>query len=1415
MKRLHHHKSQKGFTVIEVSIALVVLSTTIAGTVGLQNYTLQKVRQNNERAFAIQKSMQMYNELRAMVDGNREDNFENLSNFSDGSKYNTTLTVEKNVQPGDPLSSNPAHGDGWKFVRQVQVLPVPHDTFAKQVKVAVWYANADGEPKHTKPLSVISGVLKTNIPVSPPSQEFNIYGLAIANTLPHYQIFDELIPSFQGIVDSLEFRNPGLRLNRDLITVAAYGRDPFYLPFYNDQTNTRDVHTPWVYHYPGKVRVSNPGDFPGDPNRTDYLYEYLGGRVWGETAGTQNHLSNLAGGGPYRPFAMADQFNHALRFPEHRAMEKRVQQWARASINPATATLEQMKLRNSLLQPTLYSFLEDLNTSDRYRNSILVSMHGNSLPLPPLRNYSDPARLPLDQHGSTNAEKFRYEGMRLISHPEKLEYANNEAMQWRVYAYNNRPSGCDSPYSRNYANDGIAITNPCSTASTNAVTTDMMNYAVDVATLFIPTDGGGPLATDPKGGYLENPDIDDVTTIKNNLSLTKIVGSRNRQYEQMTSAEVTNRPYMQLTAKDIKLNSDTWAEARTQGLQQVGTDAGISAASADSITVDMGATGTTIQNAYRDLINQRLVIGIEESDTTKIGYEHEDVLRVKEITFSGSQVTITFFASPNLSSTTGLRVARRKDYEIFTSSDRPSAFSEHGYTRQGVIVRLLDTPIFHHLHDNIQTGSTLYANARRHRTGTTPANKTGLDSTARLYHHEYIPAPVSGTHFNRNLTEAHNTNAKNTARWLVSLSPTSSLNNQLVTMETRFGTELADGIAADGSVYAFDSTTDLRFNPYNVSRTYVYRGDRKAPFLETIQFTGDPRYMPYADVKANGNHNKYYTENTANSAALGTGYSDFGERTLFSGSTYINGSKTTLPYTDGIMKSHAIFGSLTARPAFFVTLGGEICGWQKFKMEYDLKAQNYHDTSNTNLINNRNGGAGNACDLPESNPQNASARLPMAIRNASGQTKQTGNWVARLDQGELFPDELYTFWLNNGNLPNLQYSESDRRTTNLNLRGAAWSGSNVYNVALNSLKENGSAQNKFFRALYPDTPFRLKFRGTGLAGGGDPGFWNGSSETPTQPNRTISITVQDGQAIVLTGGDGEAGRYLSDAFNLVMPKTFSARHTFRLTSGNIDNADFSAADTRARRNTYRFLNTTGPNKGQTDPNRSAHNTYYLHTDSTDRVSNAVVKSMRLGAAGVIADPTLGGYYSINAVAPSVEFSATALARVLIASNIQAYLEGGDTAAPFGDDETRIVQIPRIEITSPGVSEIVSGTVNVELSVGWKRWDNIRYSPSYPDTFYDTVPLSYQAIYSDNNGQNWYYVASGEPVPADQINKLNPGQTVVSLAPEELLSPSAEKSFNWDMSAFPDGNYLLRAQVFRDGFENGMGYHEILLTKGSD
>src|SRR5262249_2674621 len=102
---------------------------------------------------------------------------------------------------------------------------------------------------------------------------------------------------------------------------------------------------------------------------------------------------------PY-PYALCDYFNHAMRQPDELALwNQRVAKVEAREAAIAAARIAGVApppaLDDMSKEPTLRLFLDDLyGNPNKYRNALVINLHGELLPMPALRNYADPAKEP-------------------------------------------------------------------------------------------------------------------------------------------------------------------------------------------------------------------------------------------------------------------------------------------------------------------------------------------------------------------------------------------------------------------------------------------------------------------------------------------------------------------------------------------------------------------------------------------------------------------------------------------------------------------------------------------------------------------------------------------------------------------------------------------------------------------------------------------------------------------------------------------------------------------------------------------------------------------------------------------------------------------------------------------------------------
>jgi len=400
MKKRNRYKTKKsdsGVSLAELLISLFLLTTTLLMVVHYIGVSFTTTKANKEKDFATQKAIQIVNELRAYVQGGGETHADMLDNYDDGIVSLPVLTTQKGVtDPADALSENHQREGNWNYLRRVNVRPVPNENSRDVRLVHVKIYKTKNGLEH-KTLADITTIIRTVGDFFPPSQVFDVYCIAVENVPGWWVHMSTIRPLVENSINDIQSRNPGLEFRIHWITRHGYGRDPLYTPFLNLEYGP-STPVDYVYYYPGLVRDSDK-----------FLYydpEKIGGKLNIDGL-VQNATS----------YALADEYNHCVRYPKE--LEIR-----------ATRTVDDT-------EPSLRQLLEELNTNpENYTNAIILNLHGELLPTPPIRNYSDPAKDP-EVDGSSLDPLYQKDrrGIRVVVHPEELEYENNEDVTFRVYAY--------------------------------------------------------------------------------------------------------------------------------------------------------------------------------------------------------------------------------------------------------------------------------------------------------------------------------------------------------------------------------------------------------------------------------------------------------------------------------------------------------------------------------------------------------------------------------------------------------------------------------------------------------------------------------------------------------------------------------------------------------------------------------------------------------------------------------------------------------------------------------------------------------------------------------------------------------------------------------------------------------------------
>ncbi len=392
---MRSNDKQRGMSLAEVLVAMGIVAVIVAFSTTMIGTALRGTQDNVNKQFATQKAVSMLEELRALIQTESGSAVVLLDDYDNGTTNETRLTTRTEVtDPADPSSGNKRVGGQWLFERRISVQRVKGANDVRLVNVRVYVRDVGG----VRVLAEVAGVLST-IPNSvPPTQVYDVYLVAIENVPGWWVYMQNIVPFVEGAISDLQSRHPGLQFRQHWIRKLSYGRDPFYTPYVNrDVPSTAEI--PNVYFYPGQMPS-------GSAVENYYSPDYFTGRIALEDGTVLNGYDVTENP---KPYSLADQYNNALRYPEELALFR----------DRVSANLDRADA------PTLRLLLDDMVMKpDAYRNAIIINLHGELFPFPPVRNYSDAAKTPAT-----------LPNVRVVTHPERLTYGNAEAVKLRVYSY--------------------------------------------------------------------------------------------------------------------------------------------------------------------------------------------------------------------------------------------------------------------------------------------------------------------------------------------------------------------------------------------------------------------------------------------------------------------------------------------------------------------------------------------------------------------------------------------------------------------------------------------------------------------------------------------------------------------------------------------------------------------------------------------------------------------------------------------------------------------------------------------------------------------------------------------------------------------------------------------------------------------
>lgn len=463
MRSPRRNGSEAGFTILELMITIAVFAVVAQGfVIFLRNASKVSVS-DRLKAEAYEHAVQMLEELRSLVlDDNVEVTVLMDPLYNDGRdalgnpilKY--TLTTKSDVtKPGGTsaadyvtgahrLSTNPVTKDGYTFVRNVEVTSDLNDEKIKKIRVRVWRARPNSGTASAStptaasvlPIAEVFATVRSLAQGNAPAQVMDVYLVALESVPGWWSRTSNLIPLMRASLVSLQSRNPGLVLRPHWIRRMSYGRDLEYVPEVNNATEAAvNGALDRAYVYPGLITYSDGQDYY-------YLPSWFKARVNFDGVIQTASANNIDG------YAIADQYNHVMRLPD----EQRIY---------AIHQLVNLNRGAEAPEISLRMLLEKLNDTNDHDldNSIVINLHGEMLPVVPLRNYSDAAKDP-QYFWNTRSPKRAW---RAVTHPEKLSYTAGSDVVLRTYLYDMQAGSYADPI-------------------TSTVEDDLVNYV----TLFMP-----------------------------------------------------------------------------------------------------------------------------------------------------------------------------------------------------------------------------------------------------------------------------------------------------------------------------------------------------------------------------------------------------------------------------------------------------------------------------------------------------------------------------------------------------------------------------------------------------------------------------------------------------------------------------------------------------------------------------------------------------------------------------------------------------------------------------------------------------------------------------------------------------------------------------------------------------------------
>jgi type II secretory pathway pseudopilin PulG len=1302
-------------SLVEVLAGLAIVSVMVLGTVTVMSNAHNLTRLTTSKEFATQKAISMIEELKSLVQTNAGSTIVTLDDYDDGVKNQMLMTTigQKNTPPtlpDDIMSGNVLLAPNkWQYERLITVRKIKgQSNDVRLVNVKVF----ENLPRGGQILlAEVSSVIRTLVTNMPPTQVYDVYCLAIENVPGWWVYMSNVVPFVKSAINDLQARNPGLIFRTHWITSLAYGRNLLYKPFINNAVDSNaDIDS--VYFYPGKMPQSclNSGNC-GD----DYYYPsfFFRGRISVDGTDTNGYDPKT---NP-QPYAIADQYNNAMRYYDEKAL---YDSRKTAAANQDPPVTEEMTWR--LLMDDMYM------NPQNYTNALIINLHGELMPFPPVRNYSDAAKSP----GTAGLQNVR-----AVTHPEQLVYAANSWVTLRVYTYTDPPSATSiMPVPLTIRINGLNSWNPSNPAGCKMAAPPL---AGDTTCNVQAIQGG----VDTNGdGTMEDYDPAPVKANAFPTANTKLM-SWTYNIDAATGDTV-----LKLYASPLKTPIDhngrgLAPEDRLYGLDYIPSPVEDLSLGAVQFSTDLTSTVVRPKNTARWIIKipaaampvggSALSIETRIGDQETSGYLYPTAVdpenKSRTFVWSGNNQYIFGGAGipPKLPLTERFQVMGDPRHCPYADLKRPNNFNPPQFPAAAIVgppavgVGAFESTLgmgYNRYFDDFEDSDpNRPVSPGRNRGGSAEITS----GNAEPFHIVAPAGPTQNNNFQVKIdgvalaisTTLSASTVDMTAAQIVAKLIANPLFSAVATADAVSGRVRIASKGRVGSSVQFDTSPG---NDCGAVLGFDNSIGRTAGWPGWVYSVGALQY----GVNNNGN---------LADAGWDTG----------AGSLEIDVHRLFQMLRSALTRSNAIWTTMTGFSYYYIGIGNEI-GYDSangFPNSVPVSTKPFTGSGGSLYENSITGTV-----------KYIREGLPAPIAPAPDTRFWAKPWM-----GELYPDAVYNLWLANGNIPT--GSGSNRFVREIRSKFPAFNSTNLTD-AVRRTKEMGS---------------------TTL-------FWNGNA------NSTFHHTYHDGDQAAIA----PAGKDIADNYSLPVPDTIDNARPFDV---NVDVAGY---------NPEHFL--------EKDDYQNAYvarvlNTYYTH-------SGAPVQGSALIA---LLDPGNNpAFIAVNGLSPTGVAGTTFIAKWSFLTLIQSYLNGGlytdGSAAPTAN---HIRQLPRVLITDPNENTDLKqkSSITIGWDTTWKRWDGLNYTtdPKYA-TWTETLTMKYAVLYSPSNGvpdkdpthgnpTGWKYIQDNtvatpgtKPNAAHEISRAISGATT-----------SLSTIWNTPSSTFPQGNYLIRVEGYREGFPLHYSFHQ--------